>query len=283
MTRRHPVTSAGAALALGALGAVSWTARPALARQNPEPPPAAAPAEPAPASPPVVAPDLTPAAAPVPAASGATPASSAPVGPATSLGTTTDHDSVVGRWGIEVRRVAALPRSARGRACGGAPCPVDLNSFGVRRWSSHRYSWNAGLAVAAGGGSVREGGTTRTYDTYFGIGPTLGASFLLANWQHLAVSAGPQLDFAFFLPSASGSKTILLNGRAQVEAELHLGFMGLPAASVGVLTGLGANLTLHTEGDMPVEGQPAADWSISTLGPTSLWDVVTNAFVRFYF
>ena len=45
-----------------------------------------------------------------------------------------------------------------------------------------------------GGGSRHENGSNKSWDTYFGIGPTVGASFLLTNWQHLAVSLSPQLE-----------------------------------------------------------------------------------------
>lgn len=272
MTTRHPVTKA--ALALLILSSAG--ARGASANQNQEP-------EQAPVVDPAV-PSMQPAVGLPPPPPGMQPvvAPSLPAaGP--TLSASTDHDSVVGRWGIEARRLASPLRSQRGLFCGDAPCPVDLDAFGVRRWSSPKYAWSAGLALAVGGGSRREGGEAKTLDTFVGVGPTLSAHFLLANWKHLAVTSGPQLDVVFFAPSGSSPKTLLINLRGLVEGELHLGFIGLPALSLGLQTGIRAHFLRITKGSAPTEGQLASEWGLSTLGPTALWDLVTQTFVRLYF
>ena len=58
---------------------------------------------------------------------------------------------------------------------------LRLNAFSVRRWHTPVYAWSAGLVLGLGGGSRTEAGMTKTWDTYFGIGPTVGASFLLTR------------------------------------------------------------------------------------------------------
>ena len=66
-------------------------------------------------------------------------------------------------------------------------------------------------------------------------------SLLLGNWKHLSVAASPELALVWFKPSVgsdSGSTTILAL-QAAVEAEIHLGFVGVPALSIGLLAGLG--------------------------------------------
>jgi hypothetical protein len=197
---------------------------------------------------------------------------------------TTDHDSIVGAWGIQARKVRTFQRTL-GQENGCIDfCPVDLNMLSVRRWSSHKYAWDAGLAFAVGGGSGRSGGKTMTWDTYFGIGPTVGASFLLANWKHLAVSLSPQFDFVTFIPSGKGSKSFLFNLRGLVEGEVHLGMIRLPAASVGLASGLAASVLYATaDKKMPVDKATATKWSLEVTGPTALWDLVTKAFLRYYF
>lgn len=193
----------------------------------------------------------------------------------------TDHDAIVGRWGIEARRLGTVQRSLnQDPACTATECPLELNAFSVRRWVSRGYAYSFGLALAAGGGSTRQDGEARTWDTYFGVGPTFGANFLLANFQHLAVSFAPQLDSAFFLPGASAPKTFLVNVRGLFEGELHLGFWGVPQLSVGVASGLEGSVRYVSKGNKP-DGV-ATQWSVSTTGPQSLWGIVTNMFVRFY-
>jgi hypothetical protein len=207
------------------------------------------------------------------------------VTPVAPLSASTDHDTVVGAWGVEVHQVAVFDRTLRQENGCEDSCPLALNSLGVRHWSRNKYAWNAGLALALGGGSSRRAGVNYSWDTFVGVGPTVGASFLLANWKHLAVSAGPQVDIVFFAPSGKGSKSIFVNLRGAVEGEVHLGMIGLPAASIGVDSGVAASFLYSSESkkDVPVDNATALKWGFGVSGPQSLWDLVTKAFVRYYF
>jgi hypothetical protein len=197
----------------------------------------------------------------------------------------TDHDSVVGAWGIEARRLATAARTLGQELNCGDPCLVDLNALTVRRWSTQSYAWNLGLAVGMGGGSSRMDGTTKSWDTYLGVGPTVGANLLLANWKHLAVSLAPQLDLVFFLPSGRGSKTFIANLRGLVEGEVHLGMIGLPSASVSMTTGVELNFLYATRDRKPnpIPNATALKWTVGVTGPRSLWDLVTRLQLRYYF
>jgi hypothetical protein len=205
---------------------------------------------------------------------------------ATSTSSATDHDMVVRHWGIEARRLATVQRTPGQDPGCGTDCPLGLNALSLRRWSTTNYAWSAGLALAAGGGTSRQMGTgsTQSWDTYFGFGPTVGATFLLANWKHLAVGLSPQIDFVFFLPGGTRPKTLSLDVRGLAEGELHLGFIGLPQVSVGLSSGLAFNFTAITKTDTPPAATTTANrWSLGFTGPTSFWGLVTNAFLRFYF
>jgi hypothetical protein len=197
----------------------------------------------------------------------------------------TDHDSVVGAWGIEARRLATVQRTLGQELGCGDPCLVDLNALSVRRWAQASYAWSLGLAIGMGGGSSRMDGTTKSWDTYLGVGPTVGANFLLANWKHLAVSLAPQLDLVFFLPSGKGSKSFIANLRGLVEGEFHLGMIGLPSASVSLSTGLEVNFLYATQDKKPnpVPNATALKWNVGVTSPTSLWDLVTRLQLRYYF
>jgi hypothetical protein len=205
--------------------------------------------------------------------------------PAPAAGAGTDHDSVVGAWGIEARRLATLERTPGQEANCGDICLVDLNALSVRRWSRPGYAWTVGLAVGLGGGSSRMDGVTKSWDTYLGVGPTVGANFLLANWKHLAVSLAPQLDLVFFLPSGKGSKSFIANLRGLVEGEVHLGMIGLPAASLSMSTGIEVNTLFATKDNKPNPrpNATAVKYTLGVTAPRSLWDLVTRLQLRYYF
>ena len=231
--------------------------------------PAAAPgaAAPAPPSPPEVTGETVGAPA---QAQGVGPIPTADATPAVS-----DHDAVVGHVGIEARRFdpGPLPLALRaGLGCPlGATCDVSMGVVGARYWWTRNFAWNAGLAFAAGGG--RTG--TVALDTYYGFGPIAGLSMLLGNWRHLAVSASPELAFVWFRPGApdAGGRTTMFSVRGALEAELHFGFVGVPALSIGLLAG------------MRFQYESAAGtrlWSIGVIGDGSVWDALTNLYVRYY-
>jgi len=196
----------------------------------------------------------------------------------------TDHDGIIGRWGVEARTLGTFQRTPGNDLGCMADCPIRLNSMSVRKWSTNNYAWSAGLALGAGGGSRYEASNmmVQSWDTYLGIGPTVSASFLLANWKHLAVSLSPQLDMVIFIPKGTGPKSFLVNLRGLVEGELHLGMIGLPQMSVGTASGLVASLKTVSKSEMTASGT-ASQWDIGFSGPQSLWGLVTNMYLRFYF
>jgi hypothetical protein len=209
----------------------------------------------------------------------------APAQPMVSSGS--DHETIIGRWGIEARRLVTLNKTV-GQESGCMPdCPVDMNALSLRRWAAADYAYSFGLALGVGGGSTRPGPTdsAKTWDTYFGIGPTVSASFLMADWRHLTVAFTPGLDAVFFMPSSKGSKSFVIGLRGVIEGELHLGMIGLPQASVGLSSGLEVSALFATKDEKP--GAPAnataSKWAIGFSGPTSLWDLVTKAQLRYYF
>jgi hypothetical protein len=201
----------------------------------------------------------------------------------------TDHAGIVGRWGIEARRLGEFLRSPTNDARCGKNCPIALNAISLRKWTNNHYAWSAGLALGAGGGSRYEPGAmaVQSWDTYLGLGPTVSANFLLADWHHLAVSLSPQLDALVFIPKGTGPKSFLVNFRGLVEGELHLGFIGVPQMSVGTGFGLLASLETTSKSnltvDVPAQAGTASEWSIGFSGPQSLWGLVTNMYLRFYF
>jgi hypothetical protein len=210
----------------------------------------------------------------------AAPASEAPApGPVPTADATpaeSDHDAVVRHVGIELRRLDAGPFAFDLRSGTGCPsvqttpCRVELGALALRFWKTRNLAITGGLALGFGGGRDMN----RTLDSYVGVGPIAGVSLLLGNWRHLAVSASPEASFVYFKPGGdSTSSTKVVSVRAALEGELHFGFVGVPALSVGMATGLGFRW---------VSTADARVWSIGAVGPSSVWGVLTNLFVRYY-
>lgn len=193
--------------------------------------------------------------------------------------TPTDHDAVVGHWGIQARHLAGTPfplTLTPNGACPtpgattAAPCTIDMGAVAVRYWKTRNLAWNAGLAFALGGGKLGSQGL----DTYYGLGPIVGLTMLLGNWRHLAIGASPEASYVYFKPSGgSGPSTQLVTFRAELEGELHFGFIDVPALSIGLTAGL----------LFQYESAPGASiWSVSVTDPRSVWGTLTNLFIRYY-
>jgi hypothetical protein len=214
-----------------------------------------------------------------PAAPASPPAARPAVGPvptADAEPALSDHDAVVGHVGLEVRRIDPGPFGLDlrpGTGCPAAqttPCRVELGALSLRYWHTRNLAVLGGMALALGGGSEMG----RPLDSYLAVGPIVGMTLLLGNWRHLAIGASPEASFIWFKPGGDSTKsTTLVSLRAALEGELHFGFVGVPALSVGMGVGLG----FHYEST-----PDARVWSIGVVGPGSVWGVLSNLFVRYY-
>jgi hypothetical protein len=199
----------------------------------------------------------------------------APVPTADETPAASDHDAVVGHVGLEVRRIDTTPFPLALRATGclaaqATPCAVDLGALSLHYWHTRNVALTGGLALGFGGGRD----TTRSLDTWKAIGPIVGMSLLLGNWRHLAVSASPEAGFVWFSPGGSGgSSTKLVTVRGVIEGELHFGFVGVPALSLGLDAGLGFRW---------VSAGGARVWSLGVEGPGGIASVLSDLFVRYY-
>jgi hypothetical protein len=146
-----------------------------------------------------------------------------------------------------------------------------VGAVAARYWRTRTVALTGGLALGFGGG--KDG--ARTLDSYAAVGPLVGASLLLGNWRHLAVLASPDLSFVWFKPAVgdSDASTKVVTLRAMLEGELHFGFLGVPAFSVGLATGLGFRW---------VDTQAGTAWAVGVSGPGSVMSVLNNFFVRYY-
>ncbi len=158
---------------------------------------------------------------------------------------------------------------ATGTTTDGCP-PVAISALAARRWLGRNVAIDGGPALAVGGGS--DGG--RLLDTYFGLGPVIGASVLLANWRHVAVMAGPELTMVVFKGASSAGTAFLAELLGSVEAELHFGFIGAPALSLGVRSGLAFRLEHAADATL---------WSVGVGGATTVRALFEDVALRYYF
>jgi hypothetical protein len=270
-------SNASARAGIGCLAALVLCASPAVAQTPPAPPPAAVAAAPArapvAASEPAPAPVALPAAPPVAAAA---PPEPGPIPTNDATPAASDHDAVVGHVGIAARRLdpGPLPLALRpGQGCPAdmsTPCTVTLGAVGARYWMSRNLALNGYLALGTGGGSMG----SQDLDTYLGVGPILGVTLLLANWRHLSIGASPELTAVWFRPAGGDAPTTLLvDMSAALEGELHFGFVGVPALSIGILAGAA----------LEYERAPAGHlWSVGVIGAGSIWDALSTLYVRYY-
>ena len=277
MGRGAAVAALIGAIALPARLLWAQAAAPVPVAANTEPAPLPPPGEPALAPPPAEAPAPPAAAAASTAAAPAAPVRAvAPIPTGDASAAPSDHDVVVGRVGVSAQRldIGPVPLALRaGLGCApeaGVSCDVTVGAFGARYWTSRNLALNGALALAAGGGSVG----SESLDTYLGVGPVVGVSVLLANWRHLAVLASPQLAFVWFRPAGGGtSGTVMFDLQAAFEAELHFGFIGVPALSIGLLAGAAVQY----------ESAPSAHvWTVGVIGGGSVWNALTALSLRYY-
>jgi len=287
--RRAQLTSrrqgrAGLAVCAAGLFASSaaFAQKPGLGPMAPSQPPAAAPAPAAPLAPEPPPPAAVPApevplVGPPPAPPPPPPPPTvAPVPTADEAPPPSDHDAVVGHVGLEVRRIDTSPFPLALRADTGCPasqttpCEVSLAALSLHYWWTRNVAFTGGLALGFGGG--RDAG--KTLDSYAGIGPIVGMSLLLGNWRHLAVAASPEASFVWFSPGQDGgTTTTLVTVRGVLEGELHFGFVGVPALSIGLDTGVGFRW---------IDAGTSRVWSVGVVGPGGVASVLSDLFVRYY-
>ena len=72
----------------------------------------------------------------------------------------------------------------------------------------------------------------------------------------------------WFRPAGGDTgSTTLFQLRAALEGELHFGFVGVPALSIGLVAGRGASMSARPAGIV---------WSVGVIGAGSVWDALST-------
>jgi hypothetical protein len=239
----------------------------AQAAVPPPPPPPAAPAQPAvaPAPPP---PPPAPPPAPVTVTSNVT---APPVAPPEAEADKraegeTDHDRVIGRFGVTYFDIASLPIA--NPILGGAgtltSSTIAAPVVGIRYWLQRNLGIDVGVGLGFAGGS-QESVTTNagvTTDTTIDKLSTTGFAFhgglpiAFAHGRHYSFLVIPELTFGVtsgtlkptapaappgvnpVTPPEQDLSGFLFDGGVRVGAEVHFGFIGIPELALQASVGL---------------------------------------------
>ena len=188
---------------------------------------------------------------PAPVASDAAPAAErlGPVPTADEIPAASDHDAVVGHVGIEARRFDPGPLpldAAPGVGCpaagaGTAACEVTMGALAARYWWTRNLALNAGVVFACRRRPRRDRQPRHLLRRRSDRGAVAAA-------RQLAAPGGvgqPRAGLRLVQPGGTGggADTNMLALRAALEAEVHFGFIGVPALSIGLARGDGSSST----------------------------------------
>jgi hypothetical protein len=211
----------------------------------------------------------------------------------------TDHDLVVGHFGVGVFGVLQLPSMG----CNGTPttdCDLDPNftlsapAIGARYWLDPRIAIEAALGIGYRSGSTTGtmGGMSVDFDegSYFGLALHGGLPLVFATTRHFAFEVVPELNVGFVTggwDSPNGNADVdfsgfLLELGARVGAEIQFGFIDIPQLSLQGTVGL----------HMRYEGRSASVGNVDTSNHrftfgTSVqgepWDIFTGNIAAIYY
>lgn len=205
-----------------------------LSTSTPEPEP-----EPVPAAPvTIAAPPEAPEAATAPRAAGGT-----------------DHEKVIGKFGVMYFGVSEQPIGA-GPPGGVTRDTVQMPYVGARYWLQERLGIDVGLGLSYSSGSrtVEQGGTETTTDgaARLGIGLHGGVPLVFAYGNHYKFLAVPELNLGYATQSEAVQNPppntpippdvhragFRLDVGARVGTEIQFGFIGIPELALQASVGL---------------------------------------------
>ncbi len=300
--------------ALGAILLVSSEAR------GDDPPPVAPTIQVATPPPPNVAPVTPPtatASTPAPVISvplatppaKAEPIASAPESTSTSL--PTDHEVVVGAYGLGYSGVVTVPLPqatpiGRGDQAGMVPNDklnvqyLQVPMLGLRKWRSKRYGFDAALGISLSGGSrsAEFGNVSANLAkaSVFGLSGRFGLPVMVADTRHMTFLLVPNMGFGFATstvaaefeenpPPSAKLRGFSFDAGLRAGAELHFGFIGLPRLTMQA----GVGLSFYVQwASASVANQSLSDTLVgigagSNGEPWDIFSSVADVSARYYF
>ena len=208
-----------------------------------------------------------------------------------------DHDSVIGTFGVGFFGIIDLPLYRE--ACAGAGgCQtlgtVSAPTIGARYWLSYLIAIEAsvGLALDGGSGDTQTTGnvSTTSKDSAFGFALHGGVPLALMDMGHFVFEVVPQLNVGFTsgtLSSAMGdidSSGFLFQAGSTIGAEIHFGFIGIPQLSLQANIGLLLSFQSWSQDNPNGNTYSNKRTIVSTLAGEDPWEIfVGNIHAIYYF
>lgn len=263
----------------------------------------AAPAEEAPAEPaPEPSPEPAPVAATLSADAGVAATTAAPApAPAEAKpeddAPKTDHDGVVGHFGVGLLGMASVSTLNPDFSTN----DVTLPMVGARYWLNERLGLQAGLGMFHQSGDNNQSTQEFGYDTptMWGLGVHVGVPYAFFYDKHYTLIAQPEANFVFGTGRVNDNQNINadqatqsgawgLDVGARIGAEVQFGFIGIPKlalqGSVGISYQLRQAQLKTFEGPQNEEvNRTVTRHSLGTAHNNDPWDLFTSSIAALYY
>lgn len=205
----------------------------------------------------------------------------------------TDHQRVVGGWGVGLLGTAALDNLGFQT--------INAPILGVRHWMSESWGFQAGLGVAHQSGTASNDivGQSNVADpTYWGLAMHVGVPLALYNDKHYTFLVLPEANLGYSTWRQEDDKNVLgdqgVSGRAwlldvgaRAGAEIQFGFIGMPMLSLQGT--VGAHLTYRDTGVKSVDAtgteveQGHYTFGLTTAKYNDPWDIFVSSISALYY
>src|SRR6185295_2630692 len=154
---------------------------------------------------------------------------------------------------------------------------IDIDTIGVRYWLNGRFGVDAGVGFF----QLAPDAIT---PTVWGVAPLIGVPIAIAQWQYLTAYLKPQVS-GFYVRFADETNRFQLALATLGGAEIHMGFIHLPALSLSFEAG--AEFAFFGGRTPDVTGDartgPYSGYGVRMVAPPSLDGLFSNVALRIYF
>lgn len=184
-------------------------------------------------------------------------------------------DQVVDLWGLSLMRTDFVDNPAA--TSNDIVTSINVQAIGIRYWLNGRFGVDAGLGFF-------DLAPDATNPTVWGVAPIIGVPVAISQWQYLTAYVKPQVS-GFYVRFAEQKNRFQLALAALAGAEIHLGFLHVPALSLAFEAGgefsFFGGRTPEIEDDR--RSGPYTGYGLRPIAPPTLDGLFSNVALRIYF
>lgn len=214
-----------------------------------------------------------------------------------------DHEKVVGKFGIGYFGVSQLPLATGLNAAGNAASvgqgTLDTPVIGARYWMKERIGIDVGLGFGTTFGSTTASAnnqdTTTSNPAALGIAVHGGVPLVLGHQKHYKFLVIPELNFGITRRTieTTNQPDVHLGGwrldiGARAGAEIHFGFIGVPQLALQATVGLAFrhqawSASRDAQNNTPEVSALTSQNGIGTTVQSDPWAIFTNNISAIYY